>query len=190
MIGFVTGTRAVIAAVALTLGLAGCSSDDPEPRVAPPSPTSPSTTGTSAETPPQMPDAAKGTDAAAAEAFVEFYWETVDYAQRTGDLDPLRQVSSEDCLACRSGIQRLEEIFAKDGVISGGTSRVARPKTVFVEGNAGLDAVVEFDLSSTRQRIDYPAGETDEAYRGGTSAMRARLQRDGIGWIMLFWGEQ
>jgi Family of unknown function (DUF6318) len=190
MIAPVTGTRVVIAAVALVLGLAACSGEEPEPDVAPPSPTTPSTTGAAAETPPEMPEAAKGTDAAAAEAFVEFYWEMVDYAQSSGDLDALRQISSDRCIACQAGIDTLDEIFDKSGVITGGISRVVGPETVFVEGESGLDAVVEFDLSSTRQRIDYPGATSDEVYRGGTSSVRARLERAGESWTMLFWGEQ
>jgi len=197
MIAAVTGPRAVVAvvvavvvaAVVLVLGLAACSGD-PEPRVAPPSPTAPSTTRASVQTPPEMPAAAKGTDAAAAEAFVKFYWEMVNYAQLTGDLGALRGISSKKCVACQAGIDYLAGVFAKDGVISGGTSRVSKPETVFMEDGDHLDAVVELDLISSRQRIDYPDGITDEVYKGGSSAMRVRLEPNGASWIMLFWGKQ
>ena len=37
-----------------------------------------------------MPAAAKRHTAAGAEAFVQFYWEMVNYAQRSGDVDGLR----------------------------------------------------------------------------------------------------
>lgn len=189
MIGPVTGTRAVIAAATLLLGLSACSGEDPDPQVAPPSPTEPSTTGTSAETPPEMPEAAKGTDAAAAEAFVKFYWETVNYAQQSGDLAGLREISSDKCIACQAGIDYLEDVFAKNGEFTGGVGRVSNPTAAFAT-NAGITyAVVDFDLALTRQRVDFPGTDEDEAYTGGSNRVRARLEPTSSGWIMDYWDE-
>ena len=182
-----TGTRAVIAAATLLLGLSACSGEDPDPRVAPPTPTEPSTTGTSAETPPEMPEAAKGTDAAAAEAFVEFYWEMVDYAQRTGDLGSLREISSDKCVACQAGIDYLEDVFARHGEFSGGVSRVSNPTTAFATKDGVNYAVVDFNLALTRQHVDLPGTDDDETYTGGRNEVRARLESTRSGWIMDYW---
>lgn len=184
-----TGSRAVIASVVLVLGLAGCSSDDPEPNVAPPSPTVPSTTGTSAETPPEMPDAAKGTDAAAAEAFVEFYWDTVNYAQRTGDLSSLREISAEECIACQAGLDYLADVFAKDGSITGGVGRVSDATAAFATNDGVTYAVVDFALTTDRQTVDLPGVRDDETYKGGRSDVRARLAPAATGWVMNYWDE-
>ncbi|WP_460829370.1 DUF6318 family protein [Nocardioides hungaricus] len=185
-----TGPRAVVAAVVaavvLVLGLAACSGD-PEPRVAPPSPTVPSTTRASVQTPPEMPAAAKGTDAAAAEAFVRFYWETVNYAQETGDLSSLREISAKTCIACQAGLDYLEDVFAKDGAISGGRGRVGNPETAFATDGGVTYAVVDFDLRMTRQRVDLPGSGDDEVYAGGTSEVRARLAPTASGWVMDYW---
>lgn len=192
MIEAVNRARAVLTAflLASALGLAGCT-DDPEPRFAPPSsapPASPSTSAASGPTAPEMPEAAKGTDAAAAEAFVKYYWEVVNYAEQSRDLSELRRISSDRCVACQAGIDYLERVFAQDAVISGGINRVLGPRTVFVAGERGRDAVVEFELRSTRQHIAYPDAD-DDVYRGGRSSMRARLQPAEVAWTMFFWGE-
>src|SRR4051812_38018201 len=97
MIGRVSRTRAVLTALSLlpVLLVAGCSDDDPEPKFAPtPSESASSASPSSSATPetpqPTMPEAARGSDASSAEAFVKFYWDVVNYAQTSGDLDPLR----------------------------------------------------------------------------------------------------
>ena len=75
-------SRTVITALSLlsVLALGACSGENPEPKLADPSPSSsvpasPSTTAVSGPVEPTMPAAARRADAAVAEAFVEFYWE-------------------------------------------------------------------------------------------------------------------
>lgn len=191
MIGDVTGTRAVIAAAALILALAGCS-DDPEPRVADPAPTSPSapTTDASGPTPPEMPDAAKGTDAAAAEAFVRFYWETVNYAQETGDVDALSDLGSSECGACTAGVQALRDVFDANGDFRGGTGTVSINNVNFIQDDGQPNAVVEFEVTSTKQTVDYPGSGKDKVIPAGTVSLRAVLAPRGRTWLMSYWGNQ
>jgi hypothetical protein len=189
----VTGTRAVITACSLlsVLALGACSGGDPEPRFAPSSsspPTSPSTTAASDPVPPTMPAEAKGTDAAAAEAFVRFYWEMVNYAQATGDLRDLRVISSMHCVACRGGIGGIEQVVARGGRISGGVGRVSRMDTTFLENKGVTEAVVEFVLATSRQIVDYPGSDDDQVFRAGSSHLRAVLSPTRRGWVMTYWG--
>lgn len=183
-----TGTRAVIAAVALLLGLSACSGEDPEPKVAPPSPTSPSTTGTSAETPPEMPDAAKGTDAAAAEAFVEFYWAMVNYAQRTGEVEPLEALSLR-CVGCDAGVASIERTYSNGGKVIGGVGRVVDLETSFIGDNFER-AVVECVVVSKKQTIDLPGNQDDKSFSGGRQPLRFILDPSGEAWTVRSMGAQ
>lgn len=185
-----TGTRAVIAAVALLLGLSACSGEDPEPKVAPPSPTSPSTTGTSAETPPEMPDAAKGTDAAAAEAFVEFYWEMVGYAQSTGNVEGLRRLATSGCEACRGGVAYLEDVFSSGGTIAGGRGTVRNASASSVQDDGATKVFVRYELFNTKQVVDLPGTSKDRTIPAGTLRMLSTLEATPDGWLMSYWGEQ
>ena len=116
-----TGTRAVIAAWgALLLGVTACSGSDPEPHVAAPSssaPSSPSTSPAPGTTAPTMPAAARGTDAAAAEAFIDFWFEALSYGMSTGNTSVVREVSDADCRSCQALIDQIKTLYSKGGKV-------------------------------------------------------------------------
>ncbi|GAB3197244.1 hypothetical protein GCM10027062_08560 [Nocardioides hungaricus] len=186
-----TGPRAVVAAVVaavvLVLGLAACSGD-PEPRVAPPSPTVPSTTGTSVQIPPQMPAVAKGTDAAAAEAFVRFYQDTVNYAQQTGDVKALRMLGLK-CRGCDAGIEFITDVYEGGGTINGGDGRVAEFETGFV-GEGYERAIVDCVVITTKQKVDLPGKGRDAVYPAGRQPIRFILDPSDEGWVVRSLGAQ
>jgi hypothetical protein len=194
MIGDVSRTRATLTALTLVPALlvAGCSDDDPKPKFEPPpsseAPTSASpTTGPTA---PTMPAAAIGADAAAAEAFVKFYWDTVNYAQVSGDLDPLRQLADPTCVACEAGVKYLEGVFEADGRVIGGVATLKIQKSTLVDGDGRMESVVNFVLTTTPQRVDYGGARKDETFAGGHRTVNALLQRSGGSWLMSSWGVQ
>jgi len=194
------GSRTVITAMSVlsVLALGACSGGDPGPKLAPPSsspsssaPSSPSTTAVSGPIEPTMPAAARGTDAAAAEAFVEFYWEMVNYAEQSGDLSGLKGLATRQCAACKRGMDYLTDVFKADGEITGGIQTVSRAKTTFALNNGVQEATVRFDLTSTRQRVDYPGFAKDTVFKPGTLSLLAVLApSDGGGWRMVYWGER
>ena len=198
MIVAVTRSRTVVAALCVVsvLALGACSGDDPQPKLAPPSsasssaPTSPSTTAVAGPVEPTLPAAARGTDAAAAEAFVEFYWEMVNYAQQTGDVDGLRSLADATCAACREGTSYLERVFGDGGEISGGEATVRVRTSGFVNDAGRSNAVVVFDVSSTRQTVDYPGNRRDESYPGGVTRLNAILVPTSGGWLMSSWDDE
>lgn len=194
MIGSVTGARAVIAAAVLLLGVSACSSDDPEPIVAPtPSssaPSDPSTSPVSGSSAPTMPPEAMGDDAEAAEAFVRFYWETVNYAQRSGDVDALRELATSNCGACRAGADSLDAIFDAGGEVRGGIGTVRVDDTNFIRESGTTSAVVEFEVASSRQFVDYSDDAKDQVVPAGTVKLRAVLDPSGGAWLMSYWGER
>lgn len=108
----------------LTLTLTACNgSADPPP----PSPT-PTATSTSATptppTPPAMPKAAKAHTKAGAKAFVEYFWDVVNYAQATGDTDAIARLVSDECKGCAAGIETIDKVYRTGGRIEGGEGTV------------------------------------------------------------------
>lgn len=192
MIGRVSRTRATLTALTLIslLLLAGCTDDEPKPKFAPPSSDAPTSAAPTSSVAPTMPAAASGADAAAAEAFVKFYWDTVNYAQESGDLHPLRQLADPRCAECEAGVKYLEGVFQADGRVIGGDATLEVQKSTLVEGAGRQDAVVKFVLSTTPQRVDYAGTDKDESFAGGQRTVNALVQPSGGTWLMRSWGVQ
>jgi len=122
MIGPVTGTRVVItaAAVTLLLGLAACSSDDPEPRVAPPTSQAPSTSPASDPTPsggPSLPPQASALSPEGAESFIDYWFRALSYGMATGDTSMVGDASETGCKSCSALIGQIEDLYAKGGKV-------------------------------------------------------------------------
>ncbi|WP_395696242.1 DUF6318 family protein [Nocardioides sp.] len=179
-----TGTRVVIAVVgALVLGVTACSGSDPEPRVAPPSSTSTSPTTSPSPSAPTMPAAARGTDAASAEAFVRFYWEMVNYAQATGDVAGLRLLGDK-CIGCDAAIKFIQSSYEGGGRIIGGVGRPAKFQTVFVTEQGKRWASTEYRVKTTSQRVDRPGEHHDQTYPGGLTDVRMYLEPTNGAWLV------
>jgi hypothetical protein len=191
MIGIVAGARAVIARLPLVLVLAagGCSGDDPEPRVAPSGSSSPSTSpsGSSSTagdpTPPTLPAAAKGRGAAAAEAFVRFYFANVNFAQRTGQTSRLEGLALR-CTGCAAGVASIRATYRGGGAIRGGDATADNWKIGFLKRSTEDWAVVETRVSTTKQTIDMPGSTHDERYPAGHTRVRLVLQPRRGSWVV------
>ena len=120
MIGPVTGTRVVItaAAVTLLLGLAACSSDDPEPRVAPPTSQAPSTSSTAPTTSPSGSDDE--------EAFVRGFFQSVAQATQTGKTAAFLAMTAPTCANCRVLASNIEDAFAGNRRVEGANWQISR----------------------------------------------------------------
>lgn len=184
MIGAVSRTRGYFTAagVALALGLAACSGSDADPEPAPP-PTSSSPSPADGPAAPTMPPAARGTDAASAEAFVRFYWEMVNHAQETGDVTQLEGLASK-CINCAHGVAFIEKVYQRDGVIRGGRAGVSNLVSRFIQRDGELWAVVDGAIDLTEQTVDYPGTNRDQHYDGGVVKIRLYLQPTADAWIV------
>lgn len=196
MIGLVNRSRTALTALSMisALALGACSGDDPEPKLADPSPSaslpsSPSTTAVSGPVEPTMPAEARGTDAAAAEAFVKFYWEMVNYAQATGDTSGLRGLSS-GCRPCDSGAAFIESVYGNGGQLTGGVGRVDHTNVGVLQGQPDKRTVVHFKLASTRQLEDYPGTKRDKSYPAGAIDFQVVLEPRSGAWTVVYMGEE
>lgn len=119
-----TTLRAAAAAVVLLLA-AGCSDDGPSPRDPSStwSPTGKMETPTSAApdpVEPELPAEAAEASEAGARAFIEYYWELVNYAQVTGDVKALKRASGPNCERCDAGIDGIKQVYRAGGHITDG----------------------------------------------------------------------
>ena len=120
------GAAWACALVAGGLVIGGCTPDEPEPRPTTPVETSTSAPETSEPTvaAPEMPAQANEPSAAGAEAWVQHWFDLLNYAKRTGDTEPLAAVSGQDCQVCRSTIESIDSDYAAGGQVQGGEAAV------------------------------------------------------------------
>ncbi|MGH3545163.1 MAG: DUF6318 family protein [Mycobacteriales bacterium] len=107
-----------------------------------------------AEQPPVLPDAAREETIEGIEATVRFEHEALNYAQRTGDLDPLGLVyDTAQCPPCAALVERLTGLASRGRHLEGADYVITRIKTSFIPGNnGGLLGVAVF---SAKQSSDY-----------------------------------
>ncbi len=163
------GGLTVTVIVALGLALSACSGDPAEPADPPissstvsptPSPsTTPSGSSTAEPSAPPLPSPATKNSDAGAEAFVRYWVQVLNYAQRTGDADALDAISTRACDGCvgavtalrshttvgapsRAAVGRVEASAIAGGLYSGDWGGFARPSDARRVINAdGADAI-------------------------------------------------
>ncbi|WP_341927519.1 DUF6318 family protein [Nocardioides psychrotolerans] len=187
-------SRIVRAGVAVVLGalLVGCS-DDPRPRMAPPSasPTvveSPTNTPTIEESAPPLPSAATARDASGAKAFVTHFWDVANYAQATGDTKSLAALGAETCEGCHGAVDFLNDLYRAGGSIEGGEYTIG-PITADRLAVEGQDVTVfrcMFETSNTKQVIRQP-GRDDRVLPASTVAATFTLSYQADRWQVDVW---
>jgi hypothetical protein len=111
--------RLVIAS-ALLLALSGCSDDSPAPKTSPsttPATASPSPTGPVA---PALPTAAKANTSVGAKAFVQYWFEALNYALHSGDTSAMDALAHSECSTCAGLRKSVRRIYDADGRLVGG----------------------------------------------------------------------
>ena len=186
--------RIALAALALPLLLAGCADDDPVPRI--PDASTPSASVTETSDPddpddpvePTLPPEAEGKGNEAAEAFVRYYYDAVNYAQATGETSGLAELGLESCTACNGGLQFIHALYERGGTNRGGEYTLTSSE---VKGRSEVSSTVEsVDLevvtAHTRQEVT-GAGDMDRVYEAGESTQNFRLIHDPTGWHVASW---
>lgn len=101
-------TAGVVVAV---MALVGCT-DEPEPRFEDPTETPSASESSSAAA---EPEPWEEKSKAGAVAFAKFWVETLNDAQLTGDVAPLRESSTKECVTCRDLADQLEGLYGSGG---------------------------------------------------------------------------
>jgi hypothetical protein len=174
--------RRLVVGVVLALAVAGCGGDpkaDPTPTPSPPS--SSSTTPAA----PVMPEAAKANTKAGAVAFVKYYIEVFNHAQKTGATRTLASLSSKRCTDCQAAIRGLEQIYASGGHIDGGSLNAGGSTA---EHNTVEDYwLVLVRVTSGPQSVASSSTTSPTRLPGGVRSMRFRLVRSHNFWKVTSW---
>ncbi|MEO9246271.1 DUF6318 family protein [Citricoccus nitrophenolicus] len=105
---------------------------------------------------PEMPDAVKEPTEEGAEAAVEYWWEATHYLRSTGNADPLKSVSADECGLCVNLVTRWTEIYELGGWAE---SEPASVSVQFVKiDNAGTGSSGAMIVSEAASQIYQPDG--------------------------------
>lgn len=178
---------AAVSALLLPLALAGCGDDDdPQPRMSPSSATSSdsptSSPSADATEEPTLPPEAEGNDEAAAEAFIRYYYDVVNYAQRTGDVTTLKSHSLPSCQACTDGANFLRDMYANGGEQVGGDYEVQEVQVFQADTSPGVRI---FETTVATSTAAYSLQESSSAspdeFGPGQQEAKVRLTWDKSG---------
>ena len=172
--------------------LVGCSDDDPEPRIAPTDSSSAASTTAPPPSPtgpvePTLPAEAAGEDAAAAEAFVRFYWEMANYAQATGDVGGLRRLAAPSCAACVAAADFVEGVYRDGGRITGGEASTSGFESTKLGSASDFTVQVKVLLDNRAQTVDRAGAKDDERFPADRVRANFVLERASAGWVVSFW---
>ncbi|TCO43447.1 hypothetical protein EV646_11223 [Kribbella antiqua] len=139
-------TSTLLACLAATSLLTACT-NSPEagrPNGTPTTSTTASASSTGAPTPtatpsapPARPPAAQGLTLAAAEQFVHYYSDLMNYASDTGDTAPLMSASDAGCENCKAYADFVKKSNAANGLLTGDYHEDLTEVSELVRGQAG-----------------------------------------------------
>jgi hypothetical protein len=183
--------RSLVAALMLLGSLVSCSDD--EPTSDPQEPTSSATVSPSPTEPPSepvMPEIARHDTNRGAAAFVEYYWQTVDYAEATGETQPLRALGAKGCDKCNGGLQYLVRVNSAGGRIEGDPRTVKVKQVRRVKTDGGVFAFVNASVVAPKSREYYGAHDKrNRTWPGGTTTYQfvARFETQESQWLLDTW---
>ena len=168
--------RALAAACLLPLLLAGCSDAAPTPAIPDQTTSSPSPSADETETgpvEPTLPPEAEGDGKAAAAAFVEHYFQFINYAQATGDTAGLKKLGLPSCEACNGGLEFIDEIYERGGSNTGGDYTVLSSE---VTGRRKVTEQISYyfvdvEAEHTKQVVE-GAGDLDRTFEASQATWR------------------
>ncbi|KQY55468.1 MULTISPECIES: DUF6318 family protein [unclassified Nocardioides] len=186
--------RWVAAALCLPLlALSACSDDEPNAKDEPsPSVTMPSSSTSPSEsttpvpiTAPTMPAAAEGSGDKAAQAFARYWVAMVNYAQETGDTEPLKALHSEKCTPCSSGVEAVDEGYANGKSMVGGQYKITSLKAVDTDQPSVrmIGLVVHATRQKKLDRQGRVLSSTPPGYRGFRLYLRKYSGEWAVGWL-------
>lgn len=168
--------RRAIAAL-LLLGLLVSCSDD-EPSSDPPEPTGSATV--TDRVPPSPSGDSRDPTKAGAEAFVELWVDSFNYAMQTGDTATFRPLSSNECTSCQAVIKKIEQIYGPGGHVESDGWLIEKFSGTSLAGNSKASVTAVIALSP--QLIHRAGQEKPDKRSGGEGTATFSLTRINSAW--------
>lgn len=162
--------RALALSLVVPLLLAGCTEEEPTPKL--PDPTTSSATPTPEETETAEPESA--------EEFIRRWVQANTEMQNTGDVAAYADLSRK-CTSCIRTVERIKQIYADGGYVK--TKGWVLRDVVDRSGTTG-GPVLDLDIRSSPTEFKENAGAEIQNLSGGEIVMRVRLNR-GAPWQVL-----
>lgn len=113
---------------------------------------------------PEMPEAMKKNDQAGLEAALEYWWETEYYLKATGDAEPMKQVSMDECILCEDLTTNWPRIYEIGGWAEGKPAQVS--DLIANVDNGGAGGTLLFSVTEFEGNVYRPGGELAENASG------------------------
>ena len=188
--------RAAAVAVLLAWALTSCTAEADDPPPATPTGTTSSATSTPAETtpappppetPPPLPPEAQAADDDGAAAFIHYYFDVVNYAYRTGDVDQLEALEADDCKSCTNVNDAIRKGHEDGGSIQGGLITVG--DVVATPADPGAAVEVRAVITQARGAFLDASGLQVEPIPEGAEYLFGAVLRYDVAWTLLEWGD-
>lgn len=106
---------------------------------------------------PEMPDAMKKNDQAGLEAALEYWFETEYYLKSTGDAEPMKQVSMDDCILCNAVMDDWPPVYDAGGWVVSEPNEIG--DVLSNVDNGGTGGTYLFTVTSKPSQVYRPSGE-------------------------------
>ncbi|MGH3369286.1 MAG: DUF6318 family protein [Nocardioidaceae bacterium] len=170
---------ASVAVVLLCAALSGCQSN-PEPPPLEGAPTSASPSPSPTEAAPTLPAEAKGTSPASAKAFVRHYFNSLNYAMNSGDVDQFEVLATSGCQSCRAVAHNIDQTYSAGGEITSEGWLIQSVSLVPLQPRHR--PILDLGVLMTKERVVATAGAPPKSFRGGKQPMTIHLVRANGGW--------
>ncbi|MCC9195481.1 DUF6318 family protein [Arthrobacter sp. zg-Y820] len=135
---------------------------------------------------PVMPELAKQESKEGLEAFAEYWYALANYGYETGDPEPVRAVSAETCITCRSYYRVIQKGYVDDDWMVGGKLHVQDVSSNFVATVDGYFQATTLILQDEMQFFgpEGVQGTETESSTPGVQLMEAQYV-SGSGWYVI-----
>jgi len=157
--------RTLALALVVPLLLAGCSEDEPTPKMPDPPPTS---------SPTPSPSASETPEAESAGDFIRRWVEINTEMQNSGSVDA-SMAFSDECAACIQTAERIRAIYTDGGFVR--TEGWMVREVVDRSGTRG-GPILDLRIDSSPTVFKERSGAVEDSYPGGKIVMRVRLSRE------------
>ncbi len=131
---------------------------------------------------PSLPAAAEGASTEAAQAFIQHWVDTLNYATDTGNTAALKKLAAEDCSACADFSRTLDQIYGAGGHVE--TDGWHLQSAVPLAGEPATEPGFQLALKLEPQKVFGTGDAQPQSYAGGDQAMRMFLLRRGDAWLV------